>query len=230
MSDNIYYILYLIAFGSAILYTVMYMKGTLSKKYKYFVFFLISLFSLDFIGNVLYEIQDFIEGYEGENLPVYSLLTLLEFNFLFLFYKGLSEDKTTKKVIWFNAWTFNSIFIVSTFYYLYNGLFLEKYNSIASISGGILVAIIFFMFLREFLISNKILNYKRNLTFWITFGLLFYYLASIPVSFFLDYLEFDSLEAKRSAAENHALIHFYLGLFMHSCFIFGMFWSKKENE
>lgn len=230
MSDIYYYTSYSIAFISAVLYTVMYMKGTLPKKYKYFVFFLISLFSLDFIGNILYEIQDFIEGYEGENLPVYALLTLLEFNFLFLFYKRLSEDKITKKVIWFNTWVFNSIFVISTLYYLYNDFFLKEYNSIASISGGILIAIVFFMFLREFLISNKILNYKKDLTFWITFGLLFYYLASIPVSLFLNYSDFDSVEAGAAAANNHALIHFYLGLFMHSCFMFGLFWSQKKEE
>ena len=230
MSENIYYISYSIALGSAILYTVMYMKGTLSKKYKYFVFFLISMFSLDFIANLLYEIQDFIEGYEGNNLPVYALLTLLEFNFLFLFYKGLSEDKITKKVIWFNTWLFNIIFIISTLHYLYSGIFLDEYNSIASTSGGILIAIVFFMFMREFLISNKILNYKKNLTFWITFGLLFYYLASIPASLFLNYSEFDSIEAGKAAADDHALIHFYLGLFMHSCFMFGLLWSKKKEE
>jgi hypothetical protein len=99
-----------------------------------------------------------------------------------------------------------------------------QYNSISSASGSILMSVILFLFFRELLVSNKIVNYKRDLSFWISFGLLVYYLGSTPAVSLLNFL------SKSSAIriEDFEFIHFYLALFMQSCFIFGILWSQKK--
>lgn len=227
MSDYLYYISYLIAFCNLLLYAYSYKRGLLSKKYKYFVIFLITMFSVDFSANILYEISEMI-NYEEGNLFIYSILIFFEFNLLFFFYKRISEDIITKKLIKIFIIIFNLIFIGTTSYYVFESLFIDNYNYYAFISGSILIAIILLMFFREFLISNKILNYKKDLSFWITSGLLFYYLASVPVSLLLGYSTYETVEEKNAANTNYTLIQFYVGLFMYACFLSGIFWSRKK--
>lgn len=231
MGEYIYYfIVYAVSFSSAILYSVFYKKGVLSKKYKYFVLFLIAVFTFDFTCSVIYEIKQYYELEELSNNSVYTVLTFLEFNLLFLFYRQISEDETTKKVTKYVSILFNVGYFVSVGYFIYNSNFWMGYNYHASILGSILVAIILMMFLRELLISDKILNYKRNVNFWITFGALFYYLATLPGLLLSDPSLFELSKEYEVAREAYFIVQSYVGTFMHSCFIFGFFMSRKNID
>lgn len=215
-STNIYY---LITFCSVLLYTIFYIKGALPKTYKHFLLYVYLMLSLDFYANYLYENKE-------TNLHIYNLLTLLEFNVLFMFYKKLSRDVAVQKAIKFSILLFNVIYVISILYYVFvvKIKYYVEYNSISASSGSILISIILFLFFKELLVSNKILNYKRDLSFWITFGLLVYYLGSTPVVSLLNFLNDNST----ITIDNFESIHFYLAVFMQSCFIFGILWSQKK--
>jgi hypothetical protein len=208
---------YLIAFSSVLLYLIFYVKKSLSSAYLYFWFYLLGMFSLDLLAYIVYQMG-------GENLYIYNFLTLIEFNMLFFFYKGISHEKLTKKIINASSFIFNITYLSSTGYYIYSSSFKDTYNSITTAVGSILIAIVLFLFFRELLLSNKVLNFKKELSFWITLGLLVYYLGSTPVTSLLNFLNERSI----ITIENFTVIQFSLGSFMHACFIFGILWSYKR--
>jgi len=209
---------YAIAFSSALIYLIFYFKKDISTQYLYLLVYLFAMFSLDLLSYIL-----FYHLGQG-NIYVYNFLTLVEFNMLFLFYKGVSHQKLTKKVIQYGSLIFNLSYVASTGYYIYQSSFFRAYNSIATAVGSILIAIVLFLFFRELLLSDKVLNFKKELTFWITLGFLVYYLGSTPVISLLNFL------SKRSIIElgNATTIQFFLGAFMHGCLIFGILWSHKR--
>lgn len=109
---------------------------------------------------------------------------------------------------------------------MYQDLCFLKFNSVASVSGSVLITICLFFFFKEFLASNKILNYNKTLSFWIAFGLLIYYLGSIPITLILNSITGSSNE----------YVYYILSIFpvlviaMYSCFIFGALWSQKKEQ
>lgn len=158
------------------------------------------------------------------NLWVYNTLTFVEFNCLFLFAMQILFSEKTKKIVLSVIVLFNIIYVFSSVYYLYEGTYLDVYNSIASISGSLLIALVLFLFYKDFLFSNEILNYKRSLTFWIAFGLLFYYLGTIPITSILNNMKGTAKEV----IDYLYNIQFILVIFMYSCFILGALWSQKK--
>jgi hypothetical protein len=161
---------------------------------------------------------------EVDNLHIYNFLTLVEFNMLFLFCKGISKEKLTKTIIKYSLLLFNIIFIITTAVYIYRSQFFDTYNSVATAVGSILIAIVLFLFFREMLLSNKVLNFKKELPFWITLGLLVYYLGSTPVTSLMNFLKEKSI----ITVQDFNVIQLYLLAFMHACFIFGILWSYKR--
>jgi hypothetical protein len=213
--DKIIYILYFIAI---VVYAIFYFKKSFDVDLKYFLGYLIAMFTFEMIASyVKYNLALY-------NLWVYNTLTFVEFNLLFLFTKQILISAKTKKTVSRISIFFNIIYLLTTFYYLYQGIYLETYNSIASISGSLLIAIVLFLFYRDFLSSNEILNYKKSLTFWIAFGLLFYYLGTIPITSIINNMKGTSI----TVIDYLYNIQFVLLIFMYSCFILGALWSQKR--
>ena len=209
------YSAYILSFISAFIYAVFYFKKSFEIDLKYFLAYLFFMFSFEMIASYV--------SYKGhDNLWVYNSLIFLEFNCLFLFSKEILVSKKAKKIVLKIIIIFNIIYFLANLISFDN--FLTKYNSLASISGSFLITIVLFLFYKDFLDSNRILNYKKSLSFWIAFGLLFYYLGTIPFTSIINFLSDIPLEIKLYLIK----IQIFLSLFMHSCFIFGILWSRKQ--
>lgn len=209
------YTAYILSFISALIYAIFYFKKSFEIDLKYFSAYLFFMFSFEMIASYVKH-----KGYD--NLWVYNSLIFLEFNCLFFFSREILDSKKTKKIILNIIIIFNIIYFSSNLISLDN--YLTKYNSLASISGSFLITIVLFLFYKDFLDSNRILNYKKSLSFWIAFGLLFYYLGTIPFTSIINFLSAIPREIKSYFIK----IQVFLSLFMHSCFIFGILWSRKQ--
>ena len=76
------------------------------------------------------------------------------------------------------------------------------------------------MYLRVLLLSNEILNYKKQLPFWVSVGFLVFYLASIPFFSMHKYFENRSI---------YYVINI-LVILMNLIISFGLIWSNKEMK
>ncbi len=102
---------------------------------------------------------------------VFYLHSFFEFNLItLLFYRLLKTGNATVLIL---GAIFNIYYLIS----LFNPQS-AFYNLI--ILGSINVGIYSFLFLRELLNSNKILNYSKLLPFWVAVGFLVFYVPTIP--------------------------------------------------
>jgi hypothetical protein len=204
---------YILLFLSVFLYAVFYLKKSFEIDLKYFILYLSFLFVFETIAVYLKR--------NGEpNLNIYNALTFFEFNFLMLFFKNVLELKKSKKNVVIILFIFNVIYFLSLFLEDYLGI----YNTLAYMTGCVLITIVLFFFLKEFLNSDRILNYSNSLYFWITFGLLIYYLGSIPITSIINSIN-DSSGKVITYMYN---IQSTLSILMYGCFIFGVLWSQKK--
>lgn len=115
---------------------------------------------------------------------LYNIFIIVEFYFWLYVYHQVLQDKRIKKAInWFSV--FFAIFI------LYNLLFLQGvyfFNTYTYMLGGIAILSLTALYFRQLFISDLELNLKRDVLFWISTGLLFYYLGNIPIDGMLNYL------------------------------------------
>lgn len=214
-------ILLILYFLSVLIYTYHYFKKSFDIKLRYFIGYLFFMLLFELIAQLVKYTLKF------DNVLVYNILTFLEFNCLLLFLSGLLYFVSTKKVLVALIITFNVIYVLSTIYYIVLRNYLQIYNGIASISGSFIVTIAIFLFFKDFINSDKISNFKKSLSFWISSGLLIYYLGTIPITSIMNYMQ--SINDK---AEVHFLfnIQYVLVALMYSIFIFGALWSQKKEK
>lgn len=218
MFVNILYILYIL---SNLIYINVYLKKSFDINLKYFIGFLLSVCLFDFFANIVVDVLHY-----ETNLWIYNTLTLLEFNFLLFFIREIVIFNATKKYIISIVGVFNIIYLFSTIYYTIKGNYFLTYNDIASISGSVCITIAIFLFYKDFIYSDKILNFKKSLSFWIAAGLLVYYLGSIPTTLMINTMQ------RITKAEVHFLynINYILVAVMYSIFILGALWSQKKEQ
>ena len=192
---------------SAIIGTINYKKFA-SKYTAYFLFFLWYIVLAETTSVIL-------KKYGYSNTWIYVVYTFLEFNILLLMYKSITKLKFTKKIILLFIVLINIIYFIEVYK---QGLTIN--TSITTVVGSIFLSIVLILYLKEFLYSDKILNYSRSLYFWITLGSLVYYLGSVPFQAMTNYLK------------NRNLIYLQISLavFAQVCVIIGFLWSKKETK
>ncbi|WP_439127863.1 hypothetical protein [Polaribacter sp.] len=202
---------------------VIYAYNFLLKKFdidlKYFVAYLFSMLSFELF------IISFEELLNGNSLKVYNVLTFLEFNLLLLFIKEILSVKSSRKIVNYLIIIFNLVYFITSFYYLFKGNYFSTYNSISSVSGSFIITIAVFIFFKDFINSDRILNFKKSLSFWICVGLLVYYLGGIPATLTLNAIT----HLKRADHLFILNINPFLALCMYSIFIFGVLWSQKKE-
>lgn len=192
---------------SAIIGTLNYKKFA-SKYTAYFLFFLWYIVLAETASIIL-------KNYGYSNTWIYVIYTFLEFNILLLMYKSITKLKFTKKLILLFIVLINIIYFIEVYK---QGFTIN--TSITTVVGSIFLSIVLILYLKEFLYSDKILNYSRSLYFWITLGSLVYYLGTVPFQAMTNYLK------------NRDLIYLQISLavFAQVCVIIGFLWSKKETK
>ncbi|RBW55285.1 hypothetical protein DS884_16790 [Tenacibaculum sp. E3R01] len=149
-------------------------------------------------------------GKSGENL--YLLYGFLLFNLIpYLYLKVLKIRKKNLLIIILSA-TFNILML----FVLYGSISLNYLIILGSINSSIYV----FQYLRELLMSDKILNYKKLLSFWVSVGFLVFYLPSIPFFSMLNYMHTRGL----------FFVLYILIILMNTFIIYGLLCSKKEEK
>ncbi|MCT4699314.1 hypothetical protein [Tenacibaculum haliotis] len=210
-------IAYTLMFISPVLYLIKYRKSFRYEKIRYFLCYVCLIALIEFF--ILFY-RNFINEPGIFTNFIYNVLVFFEYNLIFLFYKDISKEKLTQVYIKCALIIFNIVYCVLGFYY--GQEVMSKYIVSILVIGAILVSINFVLYLREFLLSDKILNYQKDITFWITVGFLLYYLGTLPLTAVSEFVY----------TENNIdvfAIQIVLTIIMHSCFIYGIITCWKKN-
>ena len=194
------------------------------KKYKdtplrFFPYFLGYMVLLEYVGKYI------SKGYTVPNIWWYNIGMNIEVLFyLFVFYQ-YNSSKSVKKFILYGG-------IIYELYFLTNYLLLSNsWNDIQSIPysfGSLLVILAVFAFLIELFKSDQVLQVHKFLIFWVSIGLLFYYLISMP----LNVIRF-SLINRVSYTKSWSIvfsIQYVANILMYLSFIYGFIWSSMKYK
>lgn len=204
LSTVLYYLATIIQFTTLVVVSLRY-KKLKSKFTLFFALFIYVTCLVESIGLVYWKVLRL------PSAEIYNIYTFFEFNLVTLMYLSIIKQAKSLKLIKILNIAFNTFYIISFFYIPF-----KEYSVIIE---SLVLSIFFIAYLRELLLSDKILNYKTLLPFWITCGFLIFYLSSIPFQIIRSSL----------ANRNLFFIQMFLIYIMHTAFIYGLLWSKKET-
>ncbi len=154
---------------------------------------------------------EFWGHYIGSEQIVWTVYTIFIFILIYILFIQVLIDKLALKIskvvfCFFLVVSVIVLFDVSFFYRLL-------------ILGSINTSLLSFFYLRQLLLSDEILNYKKLLPFWISVGFLVFYLPSIPFFSMLNYMQTRGL----------FFVIQVLIILMNLIIGFGLIWSKEEK-
>ncbi len=209
-----------------------------SPEERFLPYFLILIFLLDFFGlfyamyGHLYDfryvefIKDtaFVSHFWISNCMVLFLTTGYVYFYL-LILKG-TRIKFLLKILF-------TVFILASIYAFATSGFFDTINSYSYIFGGFLICIAVVSYFLEMLQSDKITQFYKDLTFYVSVGLLIYYLSITPIYIYQSFVQTSS-----EYWEIYNVILKSLNFFLYSMFTIGFIvqyrWRKgskqKENR
>lgn len=173
--------------------------------YKYFILYLLVIVIFDVLSRTVYTLN---------NITLFNVYTFFEFNSFALIYYHLIKEKRRLKLFKILVISFNIIYFISfyfDFYILYT-IPLE----------GVVNSVFVILFFIELLNSERILNYKKLFSFWISVSFLVFYLTSVP----FWSLYYSSIFDSRAMFP----IIYYLGTVYQLIFIYGLITCKKTEN
>lgn len=205
LSDFFYYLALAFQFATLIIITLRY-KKVKSRFAFFFAFFIYVTCLVEGLGLYYWKVL------RAPSVDIYNIYLFFEFNLISLMYLSIIKDARSLKLIKVLNILFNSFYVVTFFY--------EPLQTYSIILESLVLSIFFISYLRELLVSDKILNYKNLLPFWITCGFLIFYLSSIP------------FQLLRESMQNRNLffIPMFLIYIMHTAFIYGLIWRKEVTK
>ncbi|WP_418513728.1 hypothetical protein [Corallibacter sp.] len=206
------------------------------KKYKntaakFFVFFLVYVFIIDFIGSYTSYIHggvfEFLEGSLIEKNYWWFTICwrILGVLFLAFYYRKLLSNKFQKKVLKLVSIAF---LFASVIYYIFNyeALFYEESKLFIVITGTLIILICFVFYFVEILQSERILNFYKSINFYISAVFFIWWLLTTPLIFYDVYYT--------TADWNFIILKWQIfltaNIFMYLMFTFALLWCNPEND
>jgi membrane-associated HD superfamily phosphohydrolase len=179
---------------------------------KWFAVFLTYIFINDITS---YNIRHWLPN--SNNLILYNISTTLTFLFLFFVYHKHIKEKTSKRfIVYFMIFYVITLFI-SGFYENY----LVQLQSIPFLLGAFLLMTSIILYYTELLKSEQIEESTKDFLFWISVGLLIYYVGKMPFRIVRDYY------ASHNDSSTLFILNSIFTTIMNSCFIVGFLMHRK---
>lgn len=207
-TDSLFFIIPVLELVAAIVATLYFKKYKQSSE-KYFLYFLWFTFFIAALGAVLKPYYPIIMSW------VFSFFSFLSMIFYFYWYYKILKSKYLKITVVIFASVFTLITTLA--YILPNEL---KNQGYAIIIGSICILILTLFHFYQLLNSDEVLVIKHKLSFWISTGLLLFYVGIIPLVLLTKTLVIKPL--------SHILILISLNLILYGCYVIGFIWTKKR--
>lgn len=192
----------------------------LKKTYwKWFPFYLLFIVLSEGIGFILSTLK-----MKHANLTYFNYFVIpVEFLFFFwLFQQAFKNLRITR--IAFMCILIYICSVVIDYLFLHNSdaMFLASSYTI----GNLLLLVLVFDFFYQLVTTDAILHFKENMLFWVSTGLLLFYLGSFPFYGLRNILGVNYKELYR----NYGYIVYVLNILMYLMFTFSFIWGKPNTK
>lgn len=198
--------------GLAALFAFIFYKKYSHTYLRFFPWLLLYVF----VNEVLAGYFHYFSSFNARLYNVYNIIFFLYF--YFVFYKN-EQRKQYKKWILIAAICFIVASLVNPFF----KSFIDNPQLLAYIVGACVLILCIILYFIDILYTPQILIVKRDLLFWVSIGLLLFYVGYIPIKVTRHFF---------AQAENNFMtlivVHRSLILIMNTCFIIGFVWTRKK--
>jgi len=155
------------------------------------------------------------------NVWLYNQYINVEYLFFFWLFYQYIENFNFKKFVILGS-------VIYELYFIFSIIIDKNINTFLTYPfalGQIFIIIILFIFLIQMISSDKILHIQQYLIFWVSLGLLFYYIVPLPLNVSESLIHKEHL--------SHEIISFlrqiqYVGnILMYILITYGYIWSSK---
>jgi len=211
MPTTIFFIVFITTFISFFYYKKF--KGTV---YCYFLYYILWTFFVELIYNTIrYYYIHYKEIIFNSNFT-YNIHIIVTYLFFFLFYKTISKKNKTI----YNIFVLVFVLFVLFNYFILKNNFLDGLNTNNIIVGGILLLISLILFLIEIINNEEIIfNIQKAFVFWISVGLLLFYVGIIPIMISKEILDYN---------ETYMNVLILLNVLMYGSFVIGFIKSDTK--
>lgn len=197
---------------------LLYWKKWKGTPYAYFILYLVTIAVAEYFGFYFSK-----SGMKVANWALFNYI-IIPFEFLFFFWLFQAELKKKKLALWFVV-----IYLVS---WLIDIFFLAQpayksrfwFSSFSYTVGNILLLVFLLLFLIQLVTGDSILYFKNNILFWISLGLLLFYLGTFPYFGLRNLL---SLKYK-PVYYLYTYLFYALNYLMYLSFIGGLIWGRPR--
>ncbi len=150
---------------------------------------------------------------------IFNIYFFLNYTYLSYLYYRIVQHPLRKKAIL-------SFFVIYILSIAIGGIYenyVTQFQSIPFITASFLLVIQIAFYFTEILNSKKVLHVKRNLFFWISIGVLIFYIGSIPFRIAINYY------VGEGPFNNLFSINYVLIILLNTCYIIGFICSNKTQ-
>lgn len=207
--------LVLIIVSLTTLISFFFYKKFKETNYRCFLYYLLVPFFTEILHKIIVNYMNF-EMFNP--IFIYNLYTIFSFIFFFTFYKVLSKNKTNKKIFKMINYVFIGFIFIDVF--IFKESILTSFNVHLLILGSVLLLTTLILFLIEIINNNKIIfNISKSFIFWISIGLLLFYVGILPIMITREFLNYNG---------TYTAILVALNIIMYGSFVIGMVKSDTK--
>jgi len=232
--DNILSIPILLEFVAALAATFSYIKikELKTETFKFLCIYLWIVVSIEVLGSYSYlicpykfdELPFFVNHLEWiKNYWIFNISQALGYIFYTWYFSKQFTSRKNKDFIKYAIIIFNVITIAD---FIFGGIFFIGYSQLMNLSGLILIVTALSMYYYEIIKSDRILNITYTLPFYISVGVLLYFVSITPLFLSSQYIKKEEIVFLKY----YRLILSYANYFLYGIIIFGIvkcYWFKK---
>jgi hypothetical protein len=205
--------------GISVVIAFIFYKKWKNTIWKLFPFYLLLIFSGEFIG-------DYLMTHKSVSITNQQFYTLvmnpLQYLFIMsMFYKYQKAGRGKAVLPLACVWVYAFCFLTDIFY-LQKGQY--AWGSFADACGDMLLLILILRHFYLFIFSDNIVLYKTDIMFWFCTGVLLFYVGSLP----LDALRNVLASKYYSVFETYWFISITMSCIMYLLFSIGIIWGKQK--
>lgn len=188
--------------------------------YKWFFFYLLLIFLGEMLGNHYYSLR---ESFMNKILYNYFLIPI-QFLFFFVFFFFEFDKQLYKKITLFVIMSYIVTFILESFILKIPEAYFP-FNSLSYTIANVFLLTIVMTYFIELAKSDKVLHFTTNFVFWVSLGILIFYLGSLPYYGLFNFLYKNYY---KTIMLPYWYVQISLSALTYICFSIGFIWSKPN--
>jgi hypothetical protein len=222
--------IYLLEILAAIAGTYYLKKDSTSRSTRWLVIFLWVTVAVEFTSS--YAVIAYFSDYKyfsfvkdtpyADNKWLFNIYIILNFTFFIHYCGSYLKGELIKRIVKYSV---ISYFLASIGYLLVKDVYFTETSLFSAIVGTLLLFVVIILFYFQLLKSDKILNLKYFLPFYISIGVLMFNLCITPLDIFSEFYSKENIPFWKFKN----IVFLLSNLFMYSSFILGFIICRRKK-